>query len=389
VQGLEHLDRSTALRSLAALARNGTIGHSILLEGLEGSGKEAVAIAIARLLLEGDHSEDGGRTARLVHPDLLYVFPAEANLKLEDYREILQEKARDPLGRIRQPSSAIIAIGENENPGPCTVRHARRFAAAAPFEAPRRVIILADAHRMNRAAANALLKTLEEPPETVVLLLCTHQPHLLPATVRSRCARVLVPRLSEEEVAEHLRRNYQMDPEAALRVAAVSGGNARRALDLIDPDSEKVASWAMTLRDWLLQGERSQLLMGAERVAKAQDPRGGRKGTRLQDASLSASRDVAVRTLDFLVADLMALSRVLAGARGNQAQSERFAQWTRRATAIDPQRAAQVLLNARGDLLRNANVGLVLSHAFLQALGSSRGGKTPGLMVGDGSSWPR
>ena len=368
MHGLEHLDRSAALSRLAALALSKEIGHSILFEGREGSGKEAVALALSRLLLEGQDSSDNGRVARLVHPDLLYLFPAEANLKNEDYREILQAKAHDPLLRIRQPSSAIIAVGDSDRPGMCTVRHARRFASAVPFEAPRRVVIFADAHRMNRAAANALLKTLEEPPPTAVLLLCTHQTHLLPATVRSRCFRVLVPGFSEKEVATHLEAAYGLDTPSAARVAAVSGGNARRALDLIDPDSQRVAQWAQTLLEWVLEGKRSELLLGVDRVAKGQDPKGGKKAPRLNDASLSASRDVAVRTVDFLLADLMALSRAREGARQNAAQSMWWKNWIDKELAIDPQRAAQVLLRARGDLLRNANVSLVLSHVVLELL---------------------
>jgi len=377
VQGLEHLDRSHALQRLASLARSGEIGHSILLEGREGSGKEAVALALARLLLEGEDSRDDGRVARLSHPDLLYLFPAEPKLDAETYQEILHVKARDPLARIRQPSSAILAIGESDHPGLCTIRRARRFASTVPFEASRRVVIFADAHRMNRAAANALLKTLEEPPPAAVLLLCTHQPHLLPATVRSRCSRVLVPAFSEEQVAEHLVGRYGLEPAAAARVAAVSGGNARRALDLIDPESEKVAQWARSLREWLLQGARSELLAGAERVAKGQDPRGGKKAAKLSDASLSASRDVAVRTLDFMVADLMALARAQAGARQNEAQSRRWRNWVEQPSAVDPRRAAQVLLAARDDLLRNVNVSLVLTHAFLEVLSGESPGRAP------------
>lgn len=364
---LDPLERSSALLSLARAARSGELPNSVLLEGPEGCGKQEIALALAEILLEEEAGEPRGRVARLSHPDLLFVFPAQANLSLETYREILDAKATEPLARIRQASTAIIAIGDVDNPGFCTIRRVRRFAEAVPFEAPYKVVILADAHRMNRAAANALLKTLEEPPATAVLLLCSHQTHLMPATVRSRCARVRVPAFGEDELVKRLVERHGLAEDSAEQIAAVSGGNARRALDLIDPQSLMVASWARSLLARLLAGERAEVLAGAERVSKGQDPEGG-KGSKLTDASLSASRDVALRTLDFLVADLLSLVRLREGSQENRAMTERLSKWLHRDLTVDPGRAAKILLRARDDLALNVNVGLVLTHAFMEAL---------------------
>jgi DNA polymerase III delta prime subunit len=364
---LDPLQRSPALVSLARAARGGELPNSVLLEGPEGCGKQEIALALAEILLEEEAGKSRGRVARLSHPDLLFVFPAQANLNLETYREILDAKATEPLARIRQASTAIIAIGEVDNPGFCTIRRVRRFAEAVPFEAPYKVVILADAHRMNRAAANALLKTLEEPPATAILLLCSHQTHLMPATVRSRCARVRIPAFSEEELVKRLIERHGLKEDSAEQIAAVSGGNARRALDLIDPQSLMVASWARSLLVRLLAAERAELLAGAERVSKGQDPEGG-KGSKLTDASLSASRDVALRTIDFLVADLLSLVRLREGFEENRAMTERLSKWLHQDLTVDVGRAAKILLRARDDLALNVNVGLVLTHAFMEAL---------------------
>jgi hypothetical protein len=175
-----------------------------------------------------------------------------------------------------------------------------------------------------------------------------------------------VPGISEEELAAHLEARHGVEPAQAAQLAAVSGGNARRALDLLDPEAQLIAGWAATLLEQLLNDQRTELLKGAERVAKGQDPRGG-KGPKLSDASLSASRDVAVRTLDFLVAQLTALARLRQGAQLSEAAGAGLHPWAQRPLALDPQAAAGVLLRARGDLLRNVNVGLVLSDAFLAA----------------------
>ncbi len=374
--------RGAALERLAALARDDRMPQSVLLVGPEGSGKEAAALELAVELLRP--SSDGGaagglfgelpvddsardtaarKVRQLAHPDLHVVFPAERSLTSERYRELLDEKARRPLARVRQPSSAIIPIGDAEDSSPVSVRAIRRFVNARPFEAAHRVVVVGDAHRMNRAAANALLKTLEEPPAPAVLLLCSHQPHLLPATIRSRCARVQVPALSEPALAAILEAETGVEATEAARIAAVAGGNARRAFDLIDPAARELAGWADQVLDMLLRGDRVALARAGDRVAKANPP-AGRGGKLAGDASLSVARDVAMRVVDLVAADLLALGRRDGGAHLDDA---------RRASLPDNQvdgvraiRAVAVLLAARSDLARNVNVGLVLVDSFLR-----------------------
>ena len=366
---LAPLDRSPLLRRLGELATEGRLSHSLLFTGPEGSGKEAAAFELARVLQCGDDRACTHKLLGLRHPDVHFSFPAEASLSGADYRQILDAKAIEPLARIHQPSSAIIPIGDPDKPHPCSVRQIRRFVAAVPFEAPRRIAIVADAHRMNRQAANALLKTLEEPPPAALLILCTHQPHLLPATVRSRCARFRIPALGETELADHLVAAHGQDAAVAAQAVAVAGGNARAALDLVDPESQAVAAWSASLLGWLLADDRPALLKGAERVAKGQDPTGAKGGVKITDASLSASRDVGVRSLDFLVADLLGLARLAEGAQLSPARSAQLKPLLSALGDQDASSMAQLLMAARADLMRNVNVSLVLTHAFLAARG--------------------
>jgi len=384
--GFSPLGRSKALTRLHEQARDGSLHPSLLLVGPEGSAKEAAAIELAVALLKGKVAPDAGdslfgdlepaapvddevsvrKVRALAHPDLHWLFPAESGLKRDRYRELLDEKAAEPLGRMRQPGSAIIAIGDPDDPGPATVRQLRRFIQARPFEAGRRVGVVADAHRMNRQAANALLKTLEEPPAHAALILCTHQPHLLPATIRSRCARVNVPALSEAELSAYLRSAHGVAASEASRIAAVSSGNARRALDLLDDTARELAGWAAEVFGLLVQGRRADLARAAERIAKGQPPAGKAKKKMAADASLAANRDLNLRVFDFLVADLLALSHQGSGARLDPAR----AQTLPASTGIDPARAsdaARRLLRARDDLARNVNVGLVVLDALLDA----------------------
>jgi DNA polymerase III subunit delta' len=101
-----------------------------------------------------------------------------------------------------------------------------------PGEGRRRVFILLEADRMNAAAANALLKTLEEPTAGNILLLTTSRPHALPMTILSRCQHLRFTPLPQEEVARFLREKDSLDAETAAVLAASSGGSIGKALEM-------------------------------------------------------------------------------------------------------------------------------------------------------------
>jgi DNA polymerase-3 subunit delta' len=342
-----------ALSRLAQNALEGRLIPTILLAGPEGCGLELAALGLARQLLGAEDGAAKAKFDRLAHPDLHLSFAVESKLDVAGYREILDEIAREPLARIRQPSSAILAVGEDEDPHPASVRALRRFVQTRPFEAPKKVAIVLDAHRMNRAAANALLKTLEEPPPYAHIVLTTHQPNQLPATVLSRCARVNMPHLSEAELTELLIEKGVARREAAS-IATLCDGNARRALDLLDPAARELAAWGHGVAELLLGGrKRAELLKSAELIAK------GKAARSQADASLSASRDVGMRVIDFIAAELAARLRAANSSHSPQAIG----------------RAIHVLLRARDDLQRNVNVSLVLSESFHRAFTELAGAK--------------
>lgn len=140
------------------LLAEGGVHHAWLLAGMQGIGKHTLAMDLARRYL-CEQQEACGRchACRLIasgaHPDVMQISPAEKK------RDISIEQVRTLLD----------------------------FLNLSGMESTRRVVVLDDAERMNRQAANALLKGLEEPATGSLLLLVSHQPALLPATVRSRC----------------------------------------------------------------------------------------------------------------------------------------------------------------------------------------------------------
>ena len=144
---------------LAGLPPRGHPSHAYLFHGPAGTGKRTIARAFATALL-ADGAEDPGhvaeRIARGSHPDLTWVSPSGASEML--------------VGDIEEP---VVAA-----------------ATRTPFESSRRVFVIEGVHAMNDQAANRLLKTLEEPPAFVHLLLLSDRREDVLATVASRCQQV-------------------------------------------------------------------------------------------------------------------------------------------------------------------------------------------------------
>jgi DNA polymerase III subunit delta' len=180
----------------------GRIAHAYLFYGMEGIGKRTVASVFARALnCEGetppcDVCASCQKAERGHHPDIITITAEGQFIKIGAVKE-LQEQM--------------------------TFR---------PREGRRRVFILSEAERMNAPAANALLKTLEEPSAGNILLLTTSRPHALPLTILSRCQHLRFTPLPREEVARFLREKDALDPDAAAVLAASSGGSIGKAREM-------------------------------------------------------------------------------------------------------------------------------------------------------------
>jgi DNA polymerase III subunit delta' len=184
-------------------AVNGRPAHAYLFTGTEGIGKKRVALQLARLLNCPDAEKDRDGTCSVCrritsgnHPDVI----------------------------VESPERNIIRIER--------IRSLRNFFRYAPVEARFRVAVLDDAHTMNKASQNALLKTLEEPPAGSILILVTANPFLLLPTVRSRCRRVRFSPIPVDALAELLSRDKGIPDLKAQALAAMSCGSVARALDL-------------------------------------------------------------------------------------------------------------------------------------------------------------
>ena len=185
----------------------GRMPHAWLLTGPPGIGKATFAFALARILLggEGENSLAGRRISAATHADLLVVERGYDDKKHRYRQDIVADDVR--------PINAFL----------------RRTAAEGGW----RVVIVDGAEWMNRSAANAVLKILEEPPPATVLLLTSSAPGRLLPTIRSRCRRLELSPLPEADMRRVLPMLWPDLPERELmRIVAQAHGAPGRAVAL-------------------------------------------------------------------------------------------------------------------------------------------------------------
>lgn len=133
----------------------------------------------------------------------------------------------------------VIEIDAASNNSVENIRDLRDEVNFTPVNAKYRVYIIDEVHMLSASAFNALLKTLEEPPEHVIFILATTEVHKLPATILSRCQRFDFKRITPEDICARLqyvaeKENIVLDPDAASLIAKVADGALRDALSLLD-----------------------------------------------------------------------------------------------------------------------------------------------------------
>jgi DNA polymerase-3 subunit delta' len=240
------LGQDWVVSHLKAAMGAGRLAHAYLFLGAEGVGKTTTAQALAAALNCTQLREDGDacgacpscrRLAAGTHPDFLVISPEE--------------------------SKTQITIDQ--------VRELRRLTNYPPLGGGWRVVLIKPAEALtaiNDAAANALLKTLEEPPPQHLLILSARREADLLPTISSRCHKLTFAPLPKALVERELANRRGLPPSQAALVAALSGGSLGRALSL-NPD-ELVQQRDRVLADLALlqRGSASAVLEWAQRLAK-------------------------------------------------------------------------------------------------------------------------
>ncbi|HEX8232280.1 MAG TPA: DNA polymerase III subunit delta' [Caulobacteraceae bacterium] len=198
---------------LKSLAR-GRLHHAWLLTGPEGIGKASFAYRAARRLLGA--APDPAHGLLGASPE----DPVSRQVSARSHPDLLVLEREVPDGKPRK----FIPVDE--------ARRLPEFFSKAPASAAHRVAIVDAADDLNPSAANALLKTLEEPPPNGVLFLVSHAPGRLIGTIRSRCRRLAFRSWEPQQVVDFLRPRVSVGEEDALRLAVMSRGAPGRALAL-------------------------------------------------------------------------------------------------------------------------------------------------------------
>ncbi|HEY1258915.1 MAG TPA: DNA polymerase III subunit delta' [Stellaceae bacterium] len=217
----ELLGHEPAEAALRRLAEAGRLPHAILLCGPRGIGKATLAFRLVRYLLAPPELRTDREGGLAIEPesDVFRRIAAGGHADL-----LTVEREWDP--RQRRLRGEILAED---------ARAVARFLHLTAAEGGWRIVVVDGAEEMNRSAANALLKILEEPPQHALLLLVSHNPGRLLPTIRSRCRRFpLAP--SALDLAAGLLARQRPDLEAAecKALTALTGGSVGRALDLAD-----------------------------------------------------------------------------------------------------------------------------------------------------------
>jgi DNA polymerase-3 subunit delta' len=197
-----------------AVARD-RVPQSLLFAGPDGVGKRTVAIALAQALNCPAARVDPSAKRRAPSADACGTCPT--------------------CRRIAAGQHTDVAIIERGDEASIKIKHIRDrvldVVGYRPFEARRRVFIIDQADDMGWEAQDALLKTLEEPPPSAVLILVTAFPDTLLATIQSRCRRLRFGVLSDADVARVLESVCKIEAPRARLMAASGGGSVARALE--------------------------------------------------------------------------------------------------------------------------------------------------------------
>ena len=223
--------QNQAKKILSSAVNSDRIAHAYILAGPDGSGRLTAALDMAKARICPDVEKGFCGKCRqcrqidgLLHPDVRITIPKMKTTKDEDIVSLFKTRVKDGITPLRIQGNTYISIDQMRGMG-------HRLSRKS-FEGYGYVEIIYDAHRLRREAANAILKTLEEPPDGTLIVLITSMVSGMLPTVRSRAHTVRFGRLAAAIVEELLIERTGSSAETASRLALLSDGCPGRALVL-------------------------------------------------------------------------------------------------------------------------------------------------------------
>ena len=199
-----------AVSILSHALTNHSVGHAYLFSGSRGCGKTSIARIFAKAI-------------NCLHPNGF-----EPCGQCKNCSDILHGDSID-----------VIEIDGASNNGVENIRSLKENINLAPFSSNYKIYIIDEVHMLSQGAFNALLKTLEEPPEFVVFIMATTEPHKVPVTIRSRCQHIPFHSISTKDIAKRLlfvcqAEGITPDNDAIHEIARQADGALRDGLSLLE-----------------------------------------------------------------------------------------------------------------------------------------------------------
>lgn len=242
----EIIGQQAVKERLIRSVKEGRISHAQLFLGPEGNGSLALAIAYAQYISCKDKKEDDAcgvcpscvKYNKLIHPDLHFVYPVALSKDVRTstdviakFRESFLENPYISLFKWfeqldAENKQAVIGVEESGE--------ILRKLSLTTYEAEYKIMIIWQAEKMNQAAANKLLKILEEPPDkTLFLLVCESEDQLL-RTIVSRTQLIKIPKIADQDMLKALVERNGLTPEDAEKTTHLADGSYAEALLLIN-----------------------------------------------------------------------------------------------------------------------------------------------------------
>lgn len=239
-------------KQLIQTVKEGRVSHAQLLTGPEGSGNLALAIAFAQYICCTDRQDGEScgvcpgclKYQKLIHPDLHFVFPVNTVKNIEKpvsdnfidkWREIIPENPYINLNNWYdiigiENKQGLISKFESEA--------IIRKLSMKSFESDYKIMIIWHPEKMNKPAANKLLKLIEEPPGKTLFFLVTDTTDQIIPTILSRTQIVKIPKIADEELISAIRVKSGLDEKKAWEIVKLVNGNYLEALNNIQPGDE-------------------------------------------------------------------------------------------------------------------------------------------------------
>jgi len=236
MQGFGHMiGHESIIQHLQNAIASRKISHAYILHGEEGMGKKLLASTFAKTL----QCEDGGiipcnhcksclQADSGNHPDIIWVTHEKVSVGVED---------------IRLQVNADIQV--------------------KPYDSAYKIYIIDDAYKLTEQAQNALLKTIEEPPEYAVILLLTSNVSVLLPTILSRCVMLNLKPVDKQEIKEYLMAEHKIPDYMAEMAAAFSGGNVGKAVKYASSEEfERMKSDVLHILKYIDEMELHEIVSG-------------------------------------------------------------------------------------------------------------------------------